>query len=344
MRHVPEPSELSRREFIRRGAIGGVGAAVAATAYGAGLRRNSAVIVRDVPTLETPGQVSAVATVSDLLIAVGSLDHQPAVWVHALGGSSWSLSATGSSFPGGTVLAAAAGVGDGFVVVGYTSELSREEVIIDDSTGLPVRIPVYATIPAIFHSGDGSVWRQVQRAAPGAELGAFGSVAVLNDGRALAIGHRSIEPGVGGPYGLVAMESRDGKAWSAAGIPGVVPPRHGSVTLLATIDRSAVLATRGIRETGLYRAETDGWKRIDPPAEQVTYKAAGPSAGAFLLAGVDDRARSRMWKRTADSWSEVLRLAGLPEGGTVVDLAGVGGSLVAVSHHEGRSFVTEVKL
>jgi hypothetical protein len=343
MRPVPDPSEVSRREFIRRGAIAGVGA-VAATAYGARLRKSSADVGRGIPTLETPGQVSGVASVADLLIAVGSLDHQPAVWVHALGDSSWSLSAAGRSFPPGTVLAASAGVGDGFVAVGHTSELSRVDVIIDDSTGLPVQLAVHATIPAIFFSGDGSVWHQVQRAAPDAELGAFGAVAVLEDGRALAVGHRSLEPGVGGPYGLISMESDDGRIWSGAELLNVVPPRHGSVTLLASIDGSAVLATRGIRETGLYRAGGNGWKRIEPPAERVTYKAAGPVAGAFLLAGVDDRARPRMWKRTGGSWNEVHRAAGLPRGANVVDLARVGDSLAAVSHHHGRSLVTEVTL
>jgi hypothetical protein len=344
MRHVPDPSELSRREFIRRGAIAGVGAAVAATAYGAGLRKSAAEVGRGIPTLETPGQVSGVASVADLLVAVGSLDHQAAVWIHALGDPSWSLSATGRSFPQGTVLAAAAGVSDGFVAVGHTNELSRVDVIIDDGTGLPVRLPVYGSIPAIFFSGDGSVWHQVQRAAPDADLGALGAVAVLEDGRVLAIGHRSLEPGVGGPYGLIAMESDDGRAWTAADLPDVVPPRHGSVTLLASIDGSAVLATRGIRETGLYRSARHGWKRIDPPAERVTYKAAGPVAGTFLLAGVDDLARPRVWKRTGKSWSEVHRLAGLPQGASVVDLARVGDSLVAASQHDGRSSVTEVKL
>lgn len=341
MRHVPDPSELNRREFLRRGAMAGVGAAVAATAYGAGLRKSSAEVGRGIPTLEAPGQVSAVAAVAGRVIAVGSRDHQPAVWAHELGDPSWSPSATEPSFPPGTVLAAAAGVGDAFVVVGHISELSRVDVIVDDTTGLPVRLPVYATVPAIFFSGDGIVWRQVQRGAPDADLGAFGAVAVLEGGQALAIGYRSIEPGVGGPYGIVTMVSDDGRSWSAGSLPGVVPPRHGSVTLLGSIERSAVLATRGIRETGLYRASGGAWQRIDPPADGVTYKAAGPVAGAFLLAGVDDRARPRIWKRTGDSWSEVRRPTGPPKGATVVDLARVGDTLVAVSHHDGRSLVTE---
>jgi hypothetical protein len=339
----PDPSGFTRREFLRRGAMAGVGAAVAATAYGVGLRKDSAAAAGEIPTLETAGQVSAVASAGDRVIAVGSQDHRPVVWVHELGEPSWAPSATGRSFPAGTVLAAAVGVGDSFVAVGHTTELSRVDMIIDDQTGRPVRLPVYASIPAVFLSEDGSAWQQVQRGVPEADLGAYGSVAVLEDGRALAIGYRSLEPGVGGPYGLVAVDSRDGRRWSPAGLPGVVPPRHGSVTMLAAVDRSALLATRGIRETGLYRSSGDGWKRIDPPSERATYKAAGSVGGAFVLAGVDDWGRPRMWKRMGEGWSGLRRLAGLPKGAKVVDLARIGGSLVAVARHAGRSFVAEVE-
>jgi hypothetical protein len=323
--------------------MAGVGAA-AATALGAGRRKGSAATRGGIPTLEVAGQVAAVAWVPGRAIAVGSRDGQPAVWVHALGDSSWALAATAPSFPTGTVLTSAAGVGGSFIVAGHTRELSRVEVMVDDHTGRPVELPVYATVPAIFRSGDGTAWRQVQRGAPDAELGSFGAVAVVEDVGAMAIGFRSMEAGVGGPYGLVAMASGDGRRWSPADLPDVVPPRHGTVTLLASIEGSGLLATRGIRETGLYRASRGAWRPLDPPADRVTFKAATSAEGELLLAGVNDRARPRMWRGTGDDWREVDRLAGLPEGATVVDLARIGDSVVAVAHHEARSLVTEIEV
>jgi hypothetical protein len=343
MAPAPDPGELSRREFLRRGAMAGVGAA-AATAFGVGHRRGSAATRGGIPPLEVAAQVAAVASVPGRAIAVGSRDHQPAVWVHAFGTSSWALSAAGGSFPTGTVLAAAAGVEESFVVVGHTRELSRVDVVIDDRTGRPVQLPVYATIPAIFFSDDGSVWQQVQRAAPGAELGSFGAIGLVEDSQALAIGFRSIEPGVGGPYGLISMDSGDGRRWSPAELSGVVPPRHGSVTFLASTEGSALLATRGIRETGLYRASRGRWHALEPPADRVTYKAAAPIGGELLLTGVDDRAQPRAWTGTGHHWKTVDHLAGLPPGGVVVDLARVGESLVAVAHDESRSLVTEIEV
>lgn len=343
MGHAPDPNEFSRREFLRRGARAGLGAAAAATAYGVALRKGSAEIRSSIPTLEVPGHVSAIAYLRSRVIAVGSAEHQPTVWMHELGDSSWVRSAAGPSFPPGTVLAAAAGVGESFVSVGRISELSRVDVIVDDRTRQPVHLPVYATVPAIFSSRNGRDWEQAQRGAPDADLGAFGAVAVVEDGGAMAIGFRSLEPGVGGPYGLIAMGSTDGRRWSASGLPGVTPPRHGTVTLLGSIGPAALLATRGIHEIGLYRASRSGWRRIDPPAARVTYKAAASVTGGFLLAGVDDFGRPRMWSRTGDAWSEVPGLAGLPDGALVVDLARVGGSLLAVAHLDGRSVVTEIK-
>jgi hypothetical protein len=342
MAPAPDPDELSRREFLRRGAMAGVGAA-AATAFGVGHRKGSAATRGGIPPLEVAAQVAAVASVPGRAIAVGSRDHRPAVWVHAFGDSSWTLSAAGESFPGGTVLAAAAGIGESFVVVGHTRELSRVDVIIDDRTGGPVELPVYATVPAIFASDDGNAWQQVQRAAPGAELGSFGAIGLVEEVHALAIGFRSIEPGVGGPYGLISMESGDGRRWSPAELPGVVPPRHGTVTLLASTEGPALLATRGIQETGLYRASGGRWRALDPPAGRVTFKAAVSVAGELVLAGVDDRARPRTWRGTGDHWKALDHLAGLPRAAMVVDLARVGDSLVAVAHDGDRSLVTEIE-
>lgn len=345
MARGPDRNGLSRREFLRRGAMAGVGAAVASGALDRGLRRAAAGTPR-IPTLLVAGEVNAVAHAGSRLIAVGNVrgdhGHEPAVWTHDVGGSAWTLSADGSSFPPGAVLTSATGVGESFVAAGHTHELSRVETIVDDRTGQPVSLPVYGTVPAIFHSGDAITWDQTQRGAPGAALGGLGEVAWTEPVGTLAIGFRSLEAGVGGAYGLVAMTSRDGRAWSAATLPGVTPPRHGAVTLLASLGPSAVLATRGIREVGLYLWSTAAWQAIEAPADRVTYRAAAVTADGFLLAGVDDQARPRIWRRRRGRWREVQDLTGLPEGG-VTALARIGASLVAAVVHAGRSIVTEIE-
>jgi hypothetical protein len=347
MGHSSDLNAVSRREFLRRSAMAGVGAAVASSAFGVRLRRAATAAGPRIPALEVAGEVNAIGWVADRAIAVGSLareqGHEPVVWTHDIGDPSWTLAATGSSFPPGTVLAAAAGLGDSFVAVGHTREVSRVETVIDDDTGRSLQLPVHAVIPAIFRSGDGVRWEQVQRTAPGAALGAFGQVATSEATGGVAVGFRSLEPGVDGAYGLVAMSSADGRRWSDAALPGVVPPRHGAVTLLAPLGSSAVLATRGIHETGLYLASGDAWTRIDPPADRATYKAAAGSTVDFLLAGVDDRARPRTWKRVGGSWRELDGLTGLPDGAMVVDLTRIGESLVAAGHHRGRGIVTEIE-
>lgn len=325
--------------------MAGVGAAVASGAVDRGTRR-AAAGTPHVPTLDVAGEVNALAHAGSRVIAVGNVrrdqGHHPAVWTHDLGDPAWILSAEGPSFPPGAVLTSATGVGDWFVAAGHTRELSRVETIVDDRTGQPVPLPVYGTAPAIFHSDDGVAWEQVQRGAPGAALGGFGDVAWTQPVGALAIGFRSLEAGVGGAYGLVAMTSGNGRAWSEATLPGVTPPRHGAATLLASLGSSAVLATRGIREAGLYLWSTAAWQAIEAPADRVTYRAAAVTADGFLLAGVDDLARPRLWRRTRGRWREVQDLTGLPEGG-VTALARIDASLVAAVVHGDRSIVTGIE-
>jgi hypothetical protein len=316
-------------------------AGVGAVAVGAIGVRGSAAGRRRIPTLEVDGEVNAVASAGGLVIAVGAVGLEPTVWTHDQGDDSWAMAAGGSSFPPGTVLAAATGLAGSFVAVGHTVEISRVETIVNERTGRPVQIPVHATVPAIFRSGDGVRWEQVARGAPGAPLGGFGEVAASEDLGTLAVGFRSLEPGVGGAYGLVALSSGDGRRWSAATLPGVTPPRHGAVTLLARLGRSAVLATRGIHEVGLYLSSAAGWQRIETPAGEVTYKAAAGEAGGFLLAGVDDLSRTRIWKRTGGGWRELQGLPGL-RGGTITHLARIGASLVAAVVEGGRAIVAEV--
>jgi len=348
---VPEPpgltSQLSRRQFLHRAAV-----ATAATALASGARdighAGDARPRPIIPSLDVPAGVNGVAFVGDRLVAVGGhLDHgaaQPVVWTHRLGQASWSLSATASAFPPHSVLAAVSGIGETIVAAGCVHELSSVQTIVDDSTGRPVHIPIFGTAPAIFQSDDGLRWEQVLRGVPGSPLGAFGAVATIDGGaRAVAVGSRFLEPGISEGYGLIAVVSDDGSTWESAELPGVVPPRHGAVTLLASLEDSTLLATRAIRDSSLYVGSGSVWRRIGPPDPRASYTAAGRSDRSLVLAGVEDSGRHRIWTRQGEEWRQVDRLPGIPPGARLTDIEDAGGALVVAGSLRGRGFVMDTR-
>lgn len=345
---MPEPPglsrQLSRRQFLQRAAMATAATALASGAYGIARSKGSAEAREVVPTLDVAGRVNGVAAVGDRLVAVGALlGGEVAVWTHRLGEASWSRSATGSAFPPHTVLAGVAGIGESTVAVGYTRELSRIETIVDDQAGRPLRIPIFATVSAAFSSSDGARWEQVLRGVPGSPLGAFGAVASIDGrGRVLAVGSRFLEPGICEGYGLIAMTSGDRSKWERTDLPGVTPPRHGAVTLLARLGDSTMLATRAIRDSSLYFHSGGTWSPIDGPARRVSYTAAGEDGRRLILAGVDDSGASRIWTRAGQGWREAGRLGGIPPGARLTDIEEIDGALIAAGSSEGMGFVRSI--
>jgi hypothetical protein len=289
--------------------------------------------------------VNALAAAGERLVAVGGhLDHgaaRPAVWTHRFGEASWSLSAGESDFPPHTVLTAVTAIGDTFIIAGQIHELSSVQTIVDDSSGRPVQLSVVASIPAIFRSPDGRRWEQVVRGVPGSTLGAFGGVALVG-GRVVAVGTRFLEPGISEGYGLIAMASVDGSTWERAELLGVTPPRHGTVTLLARLGGSTLLATRAIRDASLFVSSGRTWRAIDAPTSHVSYTAAGQNERGLLLAGVDDSGTHRVWRRSGQRWREEDGLPGIPAGARLTDFVEVDGALVVSGARGGRGFVREI--
>jgi hypothetical protein len=342
------PSGLSRREFLRRAGMAAVATAAAGGVYGATAQRGLAGSGNAIPVLDVSADVTGIAGLGDRLLAVGGHygeeEAVPTVWSYKLGDDAWAESAHSSAFPAGTVLRAVTGVRGVFVAVGHTRELDRNQMIVDDETGRVVRVPIFATIPAIFSSTDGSVWNQVWRGLPGGRLGTLGAVTTTpGGGQALAVGSRFLEPGVEESYGLVALASTDGRKWESTRLLGVAPPRHGSVTLLARTRQSTLLGTKGIREISLYTASGNGWRRIGVPSENVAYVAAGATATTFVLAGVDDSAAlPRFWKRTTGGWREIAELPGIPRTARLADIQDLDGSLVAAGSNGEQGFVKAI--
>lgn len=341
------PPGLSRREFLRRAGMAAVATAAAGGVYGVTAQTGLARSGTKIPILDVSAGVTGIAGLGDHLLAVGGHygeeEAKPTVWRYELGDESWVESANSAAFPTGTVLKAVTGLRDVFIAVGHTRELDRTQMIVDDETGRVGRIPIFATIPAIFSSADGSEWNQVWRGVPGGRLGTLGAVTTTyGAAQALTVGSRFLEPGVEESYGLVAMTSSDGRDWKGTRLLGVAPPRHGSVTLLARTSDSALLATRGIRDVSLYTTSGDAWRRIGAPSDNVTYVAAGATARTFVLAGVDRSALPRFWKRTTGGWREIGDLPGIPKTASLADFEDVDGSLVAAGTRGEQGFVKAI--
>jgi hypothetical protein len=298
-----------------------------------------------IPRLDVPARVNGVASVGDRLVAVGAhLDHgaaRPVVWMHRLGESSWSLSATDSAFPPHAVLASVAEIRETLVAVGHVPELSGVQTIIDDSSGRPVHLPTFGAVPAIFRSRDGRRWEPM-RGVPGSPLGAFRAVASIGD-RVVAVGSRFLEPGVFEGYGLIAMASEDGSTWENVQLPGVAPPRHGAVTLLARLRGSALLATRAIRDSSLYASSGSEWRPIDGPAPGISYTAAWEDDRSVFLTGGDHPGVHRVWRRSGRGWREVDRLPGIQLGARLTDVEEVGSAVVVAGSVGGKGFVVDIR-
>jgi hypothetical protein len=334
---------LPRREFLRRAAMATTATAVATTAYGTVLRPASSADREAVPRLYTDGQLRGVTAIRDLLVAVGSRLQEPAVWTCRLGDRSWSLSATGRSFPPGTVLAAVGAVGARVLAVGAVRRVSRVQMLIDDATGARVDIPIVGSAPAIFSSVDGARWDSVFRPRPGNALGAFTGIATTHDDtRALAIGSTFREPGVGEGSGTLAVSSFDGRSWRNVSLPGVEPPRHGAFSLLARAGAETVLGIREAGGTRLHATSGGRWRSVPIPSAEATILAAGTLHGALLVTGIDDAGRPRAWEQATKGWRDVDDLPGIPPGGTVLDLEEVGGVLVAAGSVDGQAFVVRI--
>jgi hypothetical protein len=341
------PSGLSRREFLRRAGMAAVATAAAGGVFGATAQTGLARGRSKIPVLDVSADVTGIARLGDHLVAVGGHYTEeaarPAAWTCRLSDASWVQSASADAFPSGTVLAAVSAIGQRFIAVGHTREVTRVQTIVDEHTGQPIHLPIVAVIPAIFSSTDGRSWRQVLRGVPGSPLGAFGAVTTTpGAAQALAVGSESMEAGVCGGYGVIAMTSIDGLKWENTDLLGVAPPRHGSVTLLARVRNSTLLGTRGIHDIGLYVTSGDAWRRIAAPAQHVGYVAAGATAETFILAGVDDLAQPRYWKRIGEVWHELRSVPGIPRAARLADFEDIDGSLVATGTHSDRGFVRAI--
>jgi hypothetical protein len=264
------------------------------------------------------------------------------VWTCRLGDGSWSLSATGRAFPPGTNLSAVGAIGTRLLAVGEVRQVSRVQTLIDDRTGVRVDIPILGSTPAIFSSVDGARWARVALPAAASGLGAFTRVATTDDDtRALAVGSTFREPGVTEGYGFLAVSSSDGRSWRSIRLPGVEPPRHGAVTLLGRAARETVLGIREAEGTRLHATSGGRWRSLPVPSRLATFLAAGTVDGSLLIAGIDDAGHPRAWKRTTHGW-HVRKLRGLPPDGVVLDVAEIGGGLVAAGSVHGKGFVVRI--
>jgi hypothetical protein len=340
-------AELGRRDFIRRATMAALATGVGSVIYGFGVRRGTAEAGEAVAPLRIRGVVTGITAVDDGLVAVGTRPRggisEPAVWRYRAADATWSSPSGAHSFPKGTSLAGIAAVENTLVAVGDVAGLARVQTILDDETGQPMLIPVYAVVPAIFASFDAITWREVIRGMPEATLGSFGAVATTqNGGQALAVGSRALEPGVSEPYGLVAAASANGSSWRQTHLAGVVEPRHGLVTLLARVGESLVLATSGIRESTLYRGSEAGWSRIVAPAADVSYTAAGGTDTDFVVAGLDSLGKPRMWRRLDTGWHELADPFARASHGPITALEAFNGSLVAAQVAEGGGTISTI--
>ncbi len=319
---------LSRREFVRRTAMGAVAAAAAGPILGWRPDLARAVVIGDgrLPTLTVDQPVAGVAAAGGSLFAVGGKEGEPRVWSLGSGAGAWHLEAGGSAFPPGVGLRAVARSGDGVVAVGSTDG------------GFGPR-------PALFRSSDGRSWDQVE-AGLGSQPGAFTAVAE-RDGRLLAVGCRFAEPDVGEPVATIAAVATAGDPWTTIELAGVNRVQHGAATLLASVPEGFLLAVTDVEGLFLYLAAAaqGPWRRIglprlEPPASLV---AAGAAGTRTALAGIDALDRGRLWLGGSRGWREVQLPASLPSTARVMSLADrTGSSLVAAGEGGGSSFVEEV--
>lgn len=322
---------LSRREFVRRAAMGAMAAAAAGRIAG-GVPGIAHAVVADgggIPTLTVEHPVAGVTVAGDRLIAVGGRPGHPRIWSYSFGTGQWQLRAGGAAFPPGTDLMAVSRSGDGLIAAGLIAD--------GESPGRS------GPEPALFGSADGNQWSQVET---GFEQmpGAFTTVAEM-DGAILAVGARFAEPEVGEPVAPIAATS-EGGPWTSIALDGLDPTRHGAVTLLARVPEGLLLATTDVTGMSLYMASgpRSSWRHVSAPRLDGggALVAAAGVGGRAVLAGIDALDRPRFWAGASRGWREVRASAALPATARVMGLTQRAGSLVAAEAGEGASFVGEV--
>lgn len=328
MEHQARAS-VSRREFVRRAAMGAVAAGAAGRLVGWSQDIARATIPSDsadeVPPLTVDQPVSGVAAAGDRLVAVGGHPGQARVWSHAFGAQGWQVEAVASQFPAGTGLRAVARSADSVVAAGWSEGGSGPH-------------------PALFRSQGAASWDQVET---GMEQmpGSFTAVAGLG-GQLLAVGARFAEPDVGEPVAAIAASAPTGGSWSPVSLEGVERTTHGAITLLANVPEGLLLAVTDVTGLALYLAPSalGPWRRIGPPRLEppAAIVAAGALGTSAVLAAIDSSDNARFFLGGSRRWREVQRPASLPAAARVMDLAYQAGVLVAAGDTGALSFVEEV--
>jgi hypothetical protein len=324
-----EPSQrarISRREFVRRAAMGAV-AAASAGRVGGGIARVARASVADaggIPTLAVEQPVAGVTAQDGRLVAVGGYPGDPRVWTHSIGAAGWQLDASGSAFPSVTGLRAVSSSAQDLIAAGWASGRSGYE-------------------PAIFRSPDGGRWSQVDTGL-GSMPGVFTAV-TETDGRVLAVGARFAEPEIGEPVAPIAAVA-EGASWAPIELEGFGPTPHGAVTLLASTPDGLMLAVTDVTGVSLYRSSgiRSTWLHVGAPRLDGggALVAAATVGDRVVLAGIDALDRSRFWLETPGGWREVRTSGPLPATARVMGLTHQASSLVAVEAGDDASFVGEV--
>ena len=332
------PADVGRREFLKRATMTAA-AASAAGLYPAALAGPAFGRPRDLPPLEAAGRVSGIVAGPNRLVAVGEdLGQAPAVWTYVFGDRSWTQAAGASAFPAGASLRHVGVVRGTFVAAGAIS-----------SEGAPSHggdAPHdHGTSPALFRSADGVRWEVVPTGLKRVAGGTFDAIAGLRGG-ALAVGTRFDEADVAEGYGFVAAASRDGVSWRQTTLPGVVPPQHGSVTLLSDVGLGLLFATNGFLTTNLYLSSPAGrtWRRLATPRVEgpVTFIAAARARGVITLAAIDHLDEALFWRGDGRTWRAIDPPRGLGRGAKVVDLEKIRGDVVAAGVRGDGTLVAEM--
>lgn len=317
---------LSRREFVRRAAMGAMAAAAAGRIAGGvpGIAHAAVADGGGIPTLTVEHPVAGVTAAGDRLVAVGGRPGDARIWSCSFGTGQWQLHADGSAFPPGTGLRAVSRSGDGLIAGGWAAGPSGPE-------------------PALFGSPDGSRWSQVESGLEQVP-GVFTAVAEM-DGTILAVGARFAEPDVGEPVAPIAAAS-EGGPWSSITLDGLDPTPHGAVTLLAGVPEGLLLATTDVTGMSLYLSSgiRSSWRHVSVPRLEGggAIVAAAAVGSRAVLAGIDALDRPRFWAGASRGWREVRASAALPATARVMGLTQRAGSLVAAEAGQGTSFVGEV--
>lgn len=264
-------SEVDRRAFLK--ALGstslvvGLGPLFAIDALGAAAPQASD--QESSPTSDTvDGRVDGITALAGKVVAVGSMDGRPSIWMGEMGNLR-----QGNFRPGEQemILKGVTQLSQGeLVVVGAVLETTKMPPVTvptalsdaplhgaEDLTPSEIVHPIETVYrPAVWTSTNGDSWKI---AAVGKLQGVLTAVAEGPDGEPGAVGYRTDESHEG--LGLITATSTDG-VWGFTDLSEMIPPSEGGGTTLLhngqewvigsnTVDSTVILTTETLRGQGI---------------------------------------------------------------------------------------------